>query len=66
MEVGDLVKYKNLHGHVLHGKFVSKNWTGIIVEAGVYAGNNDLVILWHDGTTDIESRDSLEVINESR
>jgi len=64
MKVGDLVKYKIwVDGH---GKLVSKNWTGIIVEAGVYTGNNDLVILWHDGTTDTESRDSLEVVNESR
>jgi|TARA_R110001583_G_scaffold44690_1_gene141573 3-methyladenine DNA glycosylase Mpg len=66
MKVGDLVKYKNLHGHVIHGKFVSKSWTGIIVEVGAYTGNKDLVVMWHHGTTATESRESLEVINESR
>ena len=64
MKVGDLVKYKIwVDGH---GMPVFQNWTGIIVEDGVYTGNNVLVILWHDGTTDAESRDSLEVVNESR
>ena len=66
MQVGDLVKYKNLHGHVVNGKFVSKSWTGIIVEDGTYTGNKDLIVLWHHGTTATESRDSLQVINESR
>jgi 3-methyladenine DNA glycosylase Mpg len=66
MKVGDLVKYKNLHGHVVYGKFVSKSWTGIIVETGAYTGNKDLVVMWHHGATATESRDSLEVVNESR
>ena len=68
MKVGDLVKYKNLHGQYLlsYGKFVSKSWTGIIVETGAYTGNKDLVVMWHHGTTATESRDSLEVISESR
>jgi hypothetical protein len=66
MKVGDLVKYKNLHGHVIYGKFVSKSWTGIIVENGVYVGNKNLIVLWDHGNTDTESMDSLEVINEDR
>lgn len=32
MNLGDLVKYKNLHGHVVSGKFISKSWTGLVVE----------------------------------
>lgn len=64
MKVGDLVKYKNLHGHVVDGKFISKTWSGIIVETGQYVGNKDLVVMWHHGTTATESKDSLEVINE--
>ena len=66
MKVGDLVKYKNLHGHVVDGNFVSKNWTGIIVETGAYTGNKDLVVMWHHDTIAIESRESLEVVNENR
>ncbi len=66
MKVGDLIKYKNLHGHVRDGKFVSKSWIGIIVETGAYTGNKDLIILWHHGTTTTESMESLQVINESR
>tara|TARA_B100000029_G_scaffold509428_1_gene598580 strand:- start:597 stop:788 length:192 start_codon:yes stop_codon:yes gene_type:complete len=62
MKVGDLVKYKNLHGHVADGKFISKAWTGLIIETGQYTGNKDLVVMWDHGTTATESRHSLEVI----
>ena len=64
MNVGDLVKYKNLHGHVVEGKFISKNWNGIVVEIGDYTGNNDLKVLWAHGVT-TENSESLEVINAS-
>ena len=66
MKVGDLVKYKNLHGHVVAGKFVSKDWKGLIVETGIYAGNKDLLVLWDHGSPSTETRSSLEVISESR
>jgi hypothetical protein len=65
MKIGDLVKYKNLHGHVTNGKFISKSWTGIVIETGTYVGNKDLVVMWNHGTTATESRSSLEAINAS-
>jgi hypothetical protein len=65
MKVGDLVKYKNLHGHVVDGKFISKSWVGIIVEIGKYTGNSDVKVSWNNAIC-TECSDSLEVINESR
>ena len=66
MKVGDLVKYKNLHGHVVGGKFISKSWRGLVVELGSYDVNKDLLILWNHGSAETESSASLEVISESR
>jgi hypothetical protein len=66
MKVGDMVKYKNLHGHVEFGKFISKSWTGIIIETGMYTGNHNLIVLWSHGAWNLETKDSLQVINESR
>jgi len=66
MKVGDLVRYKNLHGHVVFNKFVSKNWKGLIVEVGTYTGNKDLLVLWDHGSVGTESRSSLEVVSEDR
>ena len=62
MKVGDLVKYKNLHGHVVNGKFVSKSWTGIVMETGKYTGNKDLKVMWNHGV-ETENSSSLEVVN---
>ena len=61
MKVGDLVKYKNMHGHVVGGKFISKRWTGIVIEnmPGL------LKILWCTGTMSEEAKSSLEKVNES-
>jgi|TARA_R110001583_G_C5454062_1_gene391195 hypothetical protein len=58
MKIGDLVRYKNLHGHVVSGKFISKQWTGIILEE--LAGH--LRILWSTGTLSQEVKESLEVV----
>tara|TARA_R110000824_G_scaffold347890_1_gene534647 strand:+ start:521 stop:709 length:189 start_codon:yes stop_codon:yes gene_type:complete len=62
MKIGDLVKYKNLHGHVEFGKFISKQWTGIVLEelAGQFR------ILWSTGTLSEEFKESLELISEDR
>ena len=62
MNVGDLVKYKNLHGHVRLGKFISKSWTGIVLrikdeKAGL------LTVLWSTGHIAEEFRSALEVTN---
>ncbi len=68
MKVGDLVKYKNLHGHVVDGKFISKEWIGIIVEVGIYTGNKNLKVMWDSKNETLlatENSESLEVINES-
>ena len=66
MQVGDLVKYKNLHGHVVDGKFISKGWTGIIIETGVFAGNKDIKVMWDKMGINTEDSNSLEVISASR
>lgn len=56
MKVGDLVKYKNMHGHVVGGKFISKRWTGIVLEEHPRV----LRILWSTGTMSNEAKSSLE------
>lgn len=66
MNVGDLVKYKNLNGHVYKGKFISKHWTGIVIESGSYAGNKDIKVMWHATGISTECSSSLEVISEKR
>ena len=66
MKVGDLVKYKNLHGHVRLGKFASKSWIGIVVERGKYTGNNDTLVLWNHGEQETVQSEALQVVNESR
>ena len=63
MKVGDLVKYKNLHGRVIDGTLVSKGWTGIVVETGKFAGNNDLLVLWSHGT-ETEASPSLQIVTD--
>ena len=65
MKVGDLVKYKNLHGHVYNGKFISKDWLGIIVEIGKYTGNKDIKVMWHHGIV-TENSSAVEVVSENR
>ncbi|MBC8409282.1 MAG: hypothetical protein H8E12_11255 [Rhodobacteraceae bacterium] len=66
MKIGDLVEYKNLHGHVVGGTFISKTWTGIVIEVGVYTGNKDIIVLWSHGGHATESRHSLQIISPSR
>jgi hypothetical protein len=62
VKVGDLVRYKKLHGHVVGGEFTSKHWTGIVLEE--LAGK--LKVLWSTGTLSNEYKTSLEIINEDR
>jgi hypothetical protein len=59
MKVGDLVKYKNLHGHVTHGKFISKAWVGLVTQTM----GADVEILWNGRTKSVESKKGLEVIS---
>ena len=63
MKIGDLVKYKNLHGHVVSGKFVSKSWTGILIE---HMEDNEELVLWSHGHQETVKTEALQVINESR
>tara|TARA_B100000686_G_C16317380_1_gene726444 strand:- start:183 stop:353 length:171 start_codon:yes stop_codon:yes gene_type:complete len=56
VKVGDIVKPK-------------KSWivaTGIIIETGMYAGNREVKIMWHDGEIITAKKDMLEMINEHR
>ncbi len=59
MKVGDLVKYKNLHGQVVGGKFISKGWTGMIIEE---FPKGILKVLWSHGAMAEENRSALEII----
>ena len=65
MKVGDLVKYKNLHGHVVDGKFISKDWVGIVVEVGGYPGHKNIRVMWKHGL-ELENSSGLEVISENK
>jgi hypothetical protein len=64
IKVGDLVKYKNLHGHVADGKFISKHWTGLVLELEKTKNKKSIRVMWSSGITGIESKESLEVISE--
>ena len=64
MKIGNLVKYKNLHGHCEGGKFTSKAWIGLVVETGIYTGNCNLLVLWNETALCPEKSSALEVINE--
>jgi hypothetical protein len=57
MGVGDLVKYWGPQG--LPG-------IGIVVEAGVYVGRKNVLVLWCDGDIATASSIALEVINGNR
>ena len=61
MKVGDLVKYKNLHGHVVAGKFISKKWTGLVTK--VTPGDLDVEVLWCGAKKSVERKSALEVIS---
>lgn len=62
MKVGDMVRYKNLHGHVVGGEFISKQWTGIILEDR----SGSVKVFWSTETISEESKSALEQIDESR
>jgi len=65
VKAGDIVQFKNLHGHVFGGKFISKRWVGIIIETEVSGNNEDVMVAWGE-MMNIERKSSLQVINESR
>lgn len=64
MKVGDLVKYKNLHGHVVSGKFISKDWSGLVVDIEENKKGKNIIVMWSSGIRGIESNASLELISE--
>ena len=64
-EIGDLVKYKNLHGHVSGGKFISKSWVGLVIDIEKKKEKN-LIVMWSSGIKGFESESAIEVISESR
>ena len=64
MKIGDVVKYKNLHGHCAGGEFISKAWIGLVVEIGIYTGNCNLLVMWNETGVCPEKGSALEVIGE--
>ena len=57
---GDLVKYKNLHGHVYDGKFISKEWVGLVTQVT----GNQVEVLWNGlGIKSMEAQTALEVVS---
>ena len=68
IKTGDLVKYKNLHGHVVSGKFVSKSWTGLVIEVkenSVNKSGKNIIVWWYSGIRGLEHESALDVISES-
>ena len=67
MKVGDLVRYKNLHGHVVAGKFISKKWVGlvtkILVEDLKTASDKHVEVLWNGTVKKTEHKSALEIIS---
>ena len=56
MKVGDVVRPKKLWIEAI----------GLVIEKGVYTGNQDVKIMWEDGEVHISNSKRLEVISESR
>lgn len=56
MKVGDLVRPKKLWIEAI----------GIVLETGIYTGNQDMKIMWEDGEIHPWKSENLEVISESR
>ena len=78
MKAGDLVKYRHLHGYVTNGKFLSKDWVGIVIGAAKYSESEvvgkplyststgrEMLIMWDHGP-EVECEDALEVVSENR
>ena len=56
MKVGDVVRPK-------------KSWIeaiGLVIEKGVYTGNQDIKVMWEDGEIHAWNSERLEVISASR
>ena len=66
MKIGDLVMYKNLHGHVVGGKFISKGWTGLVVDIERNKKGKNIIVMWSSGMRGIESSASLTIISEAQ
>jgi hypothetical protein len=56
MKVGDLVTWTWGDGKE----------AGVIIEIGIYAGNNDMKVYWWDSVVMTEKSEQLKVISESR
>lgn len=56
VQVGDLVRPKRVWIKAI----------GIVLETGIYTGNQDVKIMWEDGEIHPWRSKDLEVINESR
>jgi hypothetical protein len=63
VKVGDMVRYKNLHGHVVDSELISNQWTGIVLEE---RPGSAVKVFWSTETISEESKSVLEQINESR
>jgi hypothetical protein len=56
MKVGDIIQYTGFE----------KDLTGIIIETGVYSGNNDILVMWQDGAIFPEKSEIMETLRETR
>ena len=60
MKVGDLVRHhKDAFSRL-------RNNAGIIIAKGVFVGNKDIKVLWHDGAIRTAKSEKMEVISEGR
>jgi hypothetical protein len=63
MKIGDLVRFDFKTQKWAPNGY---DWTGMIIEVGVYVGRKDVKVLWQDGSVQTDKSRRLEVINESR
>ena len=55
MKVGDIIQYPGFE----------KDLTGIVIETGVYTGNNDILVMWQDGEIFPEKSEFMELVSET-
>ena len=66
MKVGDLVMFESAVPKSQRFWAGESVRTGIVIEVGIYAGGQDVKILWSGGYRNTHRSTHLEVISESR
>jgi|TARA_R110001583_G_scaffold73198_1_gene204037 hypothetical protein len=56
MKIGDIIQYTGF----------KKALTGIVIETGMYTGNNDILVMWQDGAIFPEKSEMMVALRETR